>query len=85
MSYRRRTKQGEQPEQNDPEHRQPEQKGLTRTDALFENYKPGYYKFGDNTHKEKCLQCGKEFKTSLNMLRQCSPECMRGMLDSLTV
>ena len=85
MAYRRRTKQGEQPEQNDPEHTtRTLDFSPTRTDRLFEDSKPGYYKFTD-LRSDKCLQCGKEFKTHLKLLRQCSPACMQKMLDSLTV
>lgn len=84
MAYQRRTKQGEQPEQKDPDF-QPEQTrtGLTRTDSLFERSKPGYYKFNETAHEEKCLQCGKNFKTSLDLLRHCSPQHMLDTLNDL--
>lgn len=86
MAYQRRTKQGDQPEQNDPEHAtRTFDFELTRTDRLFEDSKPNYYNFSDSIKNEKCLQCGKEFKTRLKMLRQCTPKCMRDLLNSLTV
>lgn len=88
-AYRRRTQTGQLPGQNDPDmdpdSRKVSDLKLTRTDSMFDKFKPGYYKFSENVKSEKCLQCGKEFKTSLTLLKQCSPQCMREMLDSLSV
>lgn len=84
-AYQRRTQAGQTPDKNDPDTQPGQVKGLTRTDAMFETSKPSYYKFTDEVHSEKCLQCGKEFKTSLNLLRHCSPQHMLDTLNSLTV
>lgn len=79
MAYRRRTKQGEQPEQNDPEHATRTLFEPTRTDSLFEASKPNYYKFSDTINERECpIQgCGKKFKTRLQLLRYCSPAHQR--------
>lgn len=87
-AYRRRTKKGGQPGQNDPNISPDKPKmsdlKLTRTDTLFEQKRPGYYIFGDKLNTRKCLECGKEFKTSLSMLKECSPDCMVKVLNGLT-
>lgn len=79
-AYRRKTQSGQEPGQNDPDIVTRTIPGLTRTDQLFENLKPGYYRFSDDTRTIACLQCGKQFKTHLKLLRQCSPKCMREMI-----
>lgn len=76
----RRKKKGDLPEQH-PEHlgEQPEQlaprTGLTRTDQMFEDLKPGYYVFGNDVLEKECSNCGKSFETKLRFLRFDSPEC----------
>lgn len=85
MAYTRRTKKGELPEQNDPEHIEiPTRTGLTRTDREFEEYKPGYYNFTDKVETRKCVMCEKDFKTSLPLLKVCSRKCQINLLKGLS-
>lgn len=85
MSYRRRTKSGAQPEQNDPEHAtRTLDFAPTRTDRDFEDYKPNYYKFEDEVYERTCDVCDKKFKTHLKLLRQCSRSCYKKMGDALS-
>ena len=50
------------------------QSGMTRTDALFEARKPGYYIF-EALRSRKCWQCGDNFDTRLDLNKFCSPDC----------
>lgn len=87
MAYRRRTKQGEQPEQNDPEHTtRTFDFELTRTDRLFEEHKPNYYSFNKKEFNRECILpgCNKDFKTHLKLLNFCSPKHMIEALNGLT-
>ena len=95
MAYRRRTKQGEQPEQNDPEHttRTLDFKP-TRTDQAFEDSKPNYYNFDGQSYERTCIAlvgptkddkvCGKQFTTHLKLLKFCSPQHMSDTLNALS-
>lgn len=85
MKYRRRTKQGEQPEQNDPEHA-PRTLNFspTRTDTQFEEGRPNYYNFSDELFERECTYCKKQFKTHLKLLEQCSPKCKQALLKALS-
>lgn len=91
MAYTKRTKDGEQPEQNDPVLL-PEQSTrtfeveLTVTDKLFEIKRPNYYTFGKEVHKRECLKpdCKKKFTTRLKLLKFCSPEHQLYVLDMFT-
>lgn len=81
MAYRRRTKKGAQPEQNDPEHTTRTLDFTpTRTDRLFEDSKPNYYRFSDEVKNETCVACDKNFRTRLSLLRYCSPACQKASL-----
>lgn len=77
IAYTRRTKQGQEPEQIQPEQTRT---GLTRTDALFERKRPGYYAFDETPTEKTCTQCSKVFKTQLRLLKFCSPTCMSNAL-----
>lgn len=82
-AYTRRTKVGHQPGQNDPDitTRTLDFK-LTRTDSKFEDYKSNYYKFGEIENKRKCQNCNADFKTRLELLKYCSPKCMKLAVQS---
>lgn len=84
MAYRRRTKAGAEPEQNDPEHTtRTFDFELTRTDRKFEDAKPNYYSFDDEVFPRKCMHpdCEEAFKTRLKLLKFCSPEHMNETLS----
>jgi hypothetical protein len=88
-AYRRRTQAGHEPGQNDPEFnpdtRDLSDLGLTRTDKLFEDYKPNYYNFDEKVFDSKCIlpDCGAKFKTHLKLLRFCSPTHQTTGLDRI--
>lgn len=84
-AYTRRTKAGQNPDKRDPDIQPGHIEGLTRTDALFETSKPGYYTFTANRWERECFMCDKKFKTSLQLLKVCSPTCQMNMLNKLTV
>lgn len=89
-AYTRRTKAGQLPGQTDPVFNPDKAKvsdlRLTRTDRLFEDSKPNYYQYPlEDARNDVCLECGKRFTTRMKLLRNCSPLCIRTMLDSLTV
>ena len=81
IAYGRRTKKGEQPEQNDPILK-PEHRSVTKsdTDKLFEDLRPGYYVYDDAMYKKNCVLCGKDFETQMQLLRFCSPEHQRQIM-----
>ena len=56
----------------------------TPTDKLFDEANPAYYKFSDTIRTNKCLICNKEFTTTLNLLRTCSPDCQNKLLKGLS-
>lgn len=53
----------------------------TPTDLLFEEYRPGYYKFGDEVYARSCLSCDKDFTTRLELTKFCSPDCKKLLLS----
>lgn len=57
---------------------------MTKTDRLFWDSKPGYFKFSDEIHNRVCIMCGAKFKTKLQLLNFCSPEDQTMFLDHLT-
>lgn len=69
----------EQIETRTPKPEQAFRDSLTKADKTFydramRDFGEPYYKFGKTEHEEKCLHCGKDFKTTLSMLRFCSYE-----------
>lgn len=56
----------------------------TDVDNVFNNHKPGFYRFRDTVRDVKCIICGKRFKTSLELLKTCSIEHRDEVLRNLT-
>lgn len=86
MAYKRRTKQGDLPEQIEPE--QPTRTfnfKLSRTDRSFEDHKPGYYDFKNEEREEVCIVCDRRFKTRLKLLKYCSRKHMEQALNAMTI
>jgi len=84
-AYRRRTKQGEQPGQNDPNYPDKSTRTLdfelTRTDLAFDEWQtsrgnPNYYNFDKEVFERVCFlpDCEQKFKTHLKLLKYCSPK-----------
>ena len=84
-SYRRQLQSGQEPAQSGQNSDEIATRTfdfvLTRTDSKFEESKPNYYKYGDTVHERKCNMCAKDYKTRLNLLRQCSPKCQLELLS----
>lgn len=57
---------------------------LTKTDQLFEDHYPNYYKFDDELYTRKCYVCDKQFTCHLELLKTCLPTCKDSLLKSLT-
>lgn len=58
--------------------------GLTKTDQLFEDHYPNYYRFDDKLYTRRCYVCDKQFTCHLELLKTCSPTCKDSLLKSLT-
>lgn len=56
----------------------------TDVDKEFEEHKPNYYKYGDTIRTVKCMVCGKDFQTSLNLLKTCNIAHQQELLLNLT-
>ncbi len=56
---------------------------MTATDQTFEAAKPSYYVYEDE-HEERCVLCGKKFKTRLSCNRFCSHAHQERLLCELT-
>ena len=81
-AYVRRTKVGQEPGQNDPDiATRTFDFELTRTDRLFEDFKPNYYNFSEKVFDKECLICSKKFKTRLQLAKTCSPAHFKEMMD----
>jgi hypothetical protein len=57
---------------------------MTKTDETFEADKPGYWIYDEEVYVEKCLQCGKEFETQLELNRFCTREHQKEWLKQAT-
>lgn len=56
---------------------------LSKTDQLFENTKPGYYKYAGVLESRDCFNCNKRFSTRMTLLKCCSPSCQQSLLRAL--
>lgn len=53
----------------------------TKTDQLFDDYRPGFYKFEGEPRNRECFSCDKKYTTRLDRLRFCSPTCQQKFLN----
>ena len=53
----------------------------TQTDQLFDDYRPGFYKFEGEPRSRECFSCDKKYTTRLDRLRFCSPTCQQKFLN----
>lgn len=53
----------------------------TQTDQLFDDYRPGFYKFEGEPRNRECFSCDKKYSTRLDRLRFCSPTCQQKFLN----
>ncbi len=53
----------------------------TPTDAEFERKSPGYWIYGNEVKERKCWQCGKGYKTRLELNKFCGPKCKEKWLS----
>lgn len=89
VAYNREIKQGEQPEQIQPEQLPRTESWMTSTDKLFEAQKPSYYTFSERKFSKVCSLskwnlCKKSFDTHLELLRFCCPEHQQAALYILS-
>ncbi len=53
----------------------------TETDAKFEDLSPGYWVYSEDVKERKCWQCGKPYKTRLELNKFCGPKCKEKWLS----
>lgn len=83
MAYTRRTKQGDLPEQMQPEQPTRTESWMTSVDKLFEAHSPNYYTYNDKEFTRKCYICQAEFTSHLRLLKFCSPEHQQLFLSTV--
>lgn len=83
-SCKQKAKRGAQEGDTKVEHRDTARSRLLPVDQLFNEYRPGYYKFSKEFYNRFCLICGSNFTTSLSLLNACNPDHYEALVSRLS-